>query len=176
MVCCGHEVKKSAHGRLALVFAPAGPMDRHADHRPANDGQIQRRISMAHTAAVFSGDDVQALVQSVFDAPVVAIPTEHLLRIHLRRRARGQEELYFGFLGWLARNLDVAGEPGGLFGKGEADAAGTDFKSLKATLFGTPPVDLRASRRGTCVPRGKKRATGLDGVVARSFRRQADCL
>jgi hypothetical protein len=116
------------------------------------------------------------LMQPVFDAPILAIGLDHLLGVHLGRRTRGDEKLNFGFFGWLAWNLNPAREPGRLFSKGKVDATGTDLKGFKATLFETPAVDLRVLGRGRCVLRGKKRATDLDRVVARSFRLRADCL
>ena len=151
-------------------------MNGDADDGPADDRQIQGRIPMAHPTAVFSSNDVEPLVQAIFNAPVVAIRTEHLLGVHLRRRARGEQKLYFGFLGRLARNVDTAGESSRLFCKGKVDAAGADLKGAQATFFGTPSVDLRGLGAGRCVLRGKRRATDLDGAVARSSPLRAGCL
>lgn len=120
----------------------ADPVHSHADHRATDDRQIERRIPVAHAAAVFTGDDVQALVQSVFDAPVVAIGSEHLLGVHLPGRARGEQKLYFGLFDRLARKVNPAGEPGGLLGKGKVDAGGADLKGAQTTFFGPPAVDL----------------------------------
>ena len=115
-------------------------------------------------------------MQAIFDAPVVAIAVEHLLGVHLRGRARTNQEFYFGFFGGFARDLNRASEPGGLFGEGETDAGGADLKSCQATFFGATAVDFRSLGGGSFVLRGKKRATGLNRVVARSWPLQADCL
>ena len=175
MIFCGHGIEKATHGRKTWVFAAPDPMYGHADDRPADDGQVERRVAVTHPAAVFSGNDVQSLMQPVFDAPILAIGLDHLLGVHLGRRTRGDEKLNFGFFGRLAWNLNPAREPGRLFRKGKVDATGTDSKGFKAPLFGTPAIDLRALGRGSCVLRGKKRATDLDRVVARSSRLRADC-
>jgi len=141
-----------------------------------DDGQVERRVAVTHPAAVFSGTDVQALMQPVFDAPILAIGLEHLPGVQLRGRTRGEEKLNFGLFGRLAWNLNPAREPGRLFRKGKVDAAGADRKGFQAPRFGTPAVDLRALGGGSCVPRGKRRAPDRDGVVARSARLRADCL
>lgn len=120
----------------------ADPVHGQADRSAADDRQIERRIPVAHPAAVFTGDDVQTLVQSVFDAPVVAIGSEHLLGVQLPGRARGEQKLYFGLFGGLARKVNPAGEPSGLLGKGKVDASGADLKGAQTTCFGPPAVDL----------------------------------
>ncbi|MCU0784928.1 MAG: hypothetical protein MUF81_12975, partial [Verrucomicrobia bacterium] len=176
VVFLGHEVVEAAHGCQTWIFAAADPMHGHADYRPADGGQVERRVAVAHTAAVFSGNDVQALVQAVFNSPILAIGLEHLLGIHLGRWSRGNEKLNCGFFGWLARDFNAAGELGGLCGKGKVGPAGADFKSAEAAFFGPPAVDLRGGGAGGCVPRGKMRATDFCGVVSRSSGLRADCL
>jgi len=69
-----------AQTRIGLT---ADPVDRNANDRTANDRQIHHRVAMAHSAAVLSGDDVQPQMQARFDAPVLAILSEYLLRAHL---------------------------------------------------------------------------------------------
>jgi len=115
-------------------------------------------------------------MQAVFDAPVVAITAEQLFGAHLRRWARSNQVLDFGFFGGFAWNLNRASESGGLFGEGETDAGGADLKSRQATFFGATAVDFRGLGGGSFVLRGKKRATDWNRVVARSSRLRADCL
>lgn len=79
----------------AIVFAVTDPADGGTDNRAADDREIGRGLGVAHAAAVFSGDDVQALVQAVFDAPVFAVGLQHLLGGKDRRRT-GSEECYAG--------------------------------------------------------------------------------
>ena len=88
----------------------ANPAHRHAHYCAPDDCQVQCRFGILHAAAVFSGDDVQPLVEAIFNAPVLTIRTEHLLGIHLRRRTRRDEVLYFGFFGRFTGNIDAAGE------------------------------------------------------------------
>ena len=175
MVRGGHEIVEAAHGGPALVFAMADPAHGHTHDGPSDHRQIERRVT-SHPAAIFSGNDVQPLVQAVFNAPVFAIGIEHLLGVHLRRRTGGHQEFYFRVLGWLAWDLNGPRELGGWFGEGETDAGGADRKSGQATLFGAAAVDLSALRGGSFVLRGKKRATNSKRVVARSWRLRADCL
>ena len=152
------------------------PVDGQAHDGSSDHSQIQSGMAVADAAAVFTGNDVQPLVQTIFDAPVVTIRTEHLLGVHLRHWARGQEKLYFGIFDWFAGNLDAARELSGLFGEGKVDAAGADFKGREAALFDAASVDLRALGAGQCLLRGKKRAIDLSRAVARSSELRADCL
>ena len=119
-------------------------------------------------AAVFSGDDVQPLVEAIFNAPVLAIRTEHLLGIHLRRRTRRDEVLYFGFFGRFTGKVDAAGEVSGLLGEGKADASCADLEGRQGTLFGAAAVDFNGLSARRFVLRGKKRATDWNRAVARS--------
>ena len=68
-----HKIKKAAQGRGTRRAAFSDPADGHADDGAADHRQIEGRGSVAHTAAVFPGDDIQAQVQARFDAPVAAV-------------------------------------------------------------------------------------------------------
>jgi hypothetical protein len=145
----------------------ADPAHGDTDDRAANDGQVKRGGAVLDAAAVFSSNNVQSLVEAVFDAPIVAIRAEHLLGVHLRHRTRSNQELCLGYFGWFAGELNRAGELGGLLGEGKLDAGGADLKSPQATFLGPATIDFRSLGAGSCVLRGKRRATDWNKAAAR---------
>src|SRR5262249_53874796 len=134
------------------------------------------RPLVSHAAAILPSNDVQALMQAVFDTPVVAIGGEHLLRVHLRPWPGSHQIFYFGVFGWLTRDLNGTSELSGLFGKRGTDASGTDGKGPQAAVFGSTAIDFRGLSGGRLVQRGKMRATDGNRVLARWWRLQVDCL
>jgi hypothetical protein len=112
-----------------------------AHHRQIEDGG-----SIADTAAVFAGDDVQAKMEAGFNAPVVAIAAQHLLSVELGSRERTEQKLGFNALGRMAFAVDAAGEPGRLFDKGEVDRRGGSVKSNEAARLSATAVEFAALR------------------------------
>jgi hypothetical protein len=171
----GHGVVKAAHGGLAFVFAMTDPVHGHADDGASDHSEIERRVT-AHTAAVFSGNAIQPLMQAALNAPIIAIRGEHLFSIHARWRTGGQQELYFRFFGRLARKLNGADELTGLFREGKANAARVHFEGRQRTFFRPPAIDFRGLGFGRLVLRGKKRAPKWNEAGARFFGLRLGCL
>ena len=107
-------------------------MDRHAHQRAANDRQVECGGAIAHPAAVFSGDDVQAQVQAGFDAPILTIGLKHLLGTHLGDRTGAEEVFGFDSLSWMAPTINAAGESGGLLHKREVGRRGRGVERNQA--------------------------------------------
>lgn len=55
----------------------ADPVGGNARSGSADDSQVESSVAVAEAAAVFSGDDIEPLVQAIFDAPVIAIDGPH---------------------------------------------------------------------------------------------------
>ena len=131
---------------------------------------------MADSAAILSGNDVQAQVQAGFDAPILPIGLKHLLGTHLGCRTGAEEVLGLDSLSWMAPAIDAASESGGLLHKGEVGRRGCGVERNQATCFGAAAVEFTGLRDRPLGQRGKSRARSFDRAVARFGRRRADCL
>ena len=171
-----HTIKKAAQGGFARVGTFSDRGDRNADHRSTDHGQVERRGGVAHTAAVFSGDDIQAQMQARFDAPMAAVGLEHFGGAQGSAGLRREQVLGFDALGRLFLGVEAAGQPGGLFDEGEGDGRGGGVKGDKAAGLGAAPIPFAGLNGGRLELRGERRATDPGRVVARFWRRLFDCL
>jgi hypothetical protein len=48
-------------------------MDGDAHDGSADDREVEGGVAVPDAAAIFSGDDIQPLMQAVFDAPIVPV-------------------------------------------------------------------------------------------------------
>ena len=172
----GHEVKKSGCGRLAGVAALAYPVDGHTDYGSSHHAQIQRAGAMAHAAAIFSGADIQAQMQASLDSPVAAVSLEHLQSRELGLWERGQQILRFDLFGGLVRAVEATGQPRRLLHKRKSSARRRGVENQQSASFGSAAVELANLDAVRLIFRGKRRATDLCKVVARSHRPPFDCL
>ena len=171
-----HRVEEAGGRGLASRTGTPYPMHGHADRRPAQHRQVQRRGAMAHPAAVFAGTDVQPQVQATFNAPVVAVSLQERQRRQRPGRTRGQEVFGVDLAGRAFVAVNAAGQPGGLFDEGKARRLGRGVKGDQTAGFRTAAVAFAGLDDRRQVPRGKRRATGSGGVVARYRPRLFDCL
>ena len=151
-------------------------MHGHADRGPSQHRQIQRRGAVAHAAAVFAGADVQAQVQPGLDAPVAAVGLQQRGGRQHRGRAGGEQVFGVDLFGGVFGAVEAAGQPGGLFDEGEADGFGGGGEGDEAAGFEAAAVKLTGLDDDRWVQRGKRRATGFGGVVARCRPRPFGCL
>ena len=172
----GHEIVEAAQGGLAGIAASFGPIDRHAHHCAANDCQVECGGAIANSAAIFSGDDVQAQVQARFDAPILTIGLEHLLGTHLGCRTGAQEVFGLDALRRMAPAIEAASESGGLLHQGEVGRRGCGVERNQAAGFGAAAVEFTGLRDRPLGQRGKNRARSFDRAAARFGRRRADGL
>jgi len=163
----GHEIKKAAHGGAAPLAAFSDPVDRQTDHDAAHHGQIEGGDAMAHPAAIFPGDDVQAQMQPRFDAPVTPVGGQHVPGVQRGRWARAEQILGLDFSGRMLVTVNATGQPGRLFGKGENDGGGRGGEGLEAARLGAPAIAFTGLDQRRRDLRGKNRATDLGRVVAR---------
>jgi hypothetical protein len=171
-----HAIKEAAQGGFARVATFSDPGDGDADHRSTDHGQIQGRGGVAHAAAVFAGNDIQAQMQARFDAPVTAVGWEHFGGAQGRAGFRGEQVLGFDALHGLLLRVEAAGQPGGLFDEGKGDGRGGGVKGDQATGLSAAPIPFAGLNGGRLELRGKRRATDLGRVVARFWRRLLGCL
>ena len=158
MIVEGHKVEEGAHGGAALSWATSDPMNGQADHRPANDGQIEGGGSVAHATAILAGRYVQAQVQARFNTPVVTIGQEHLLGTHLDGRSGAEQVFGVNALGRSAQGIGAAGQAGGLLDEGKVESTGRGVKSDEAARFGAAAVEFTGLGQSRRVQRGKKSA------------------
>lgn len=83
---------------------------RQAEHDPSEHSQHQSRIRRPYPAQVLLQGNVQAVVQSAFNDPVVAFEVEHSQSLQLLQRQTAQEKHYFS--GPLAPAFDASFQPG----------------------------------------------------------------
>ena len=55
----------------------ANPVHGYADHRPPDDRQVHHRIAFSDTAAVLTGNHIQAEMKACFNASVPAVSFKH---------------------------------------------------------------------------------------------------
>jgi len=171
----GHEIKKAAHGGGPWRGAFSDPADGRADDRASDHGQVEGRGAVAHAAAVFPGDDIQAQVQARFDAPVAAVGCQHVLGVQRGGWARAQEILRFDLFGRMLVTVNTTGQPRRLFDKGEHDGRGRGREGLEGAGLGAAAVAFTRLDQGRRRQRGKNRATDLGQVVARFRGRLFGC-
>ena len=131
---------------------------------------------MADSAAIFSGDDVQAQVQARFDAPILTIGLKHLLGTHLGCRTGAEEIFGFDSLSRMAPTINAAGKSGGLFHKREVSRRGRGVERNQAARLRAAAVEFTGLSDRPFGQRGENRARRFDRAVARFGRPRADCL
>jgi len=97
-------------------------MDSDTDYGASDDGQVHRRVGVADTASVLTGDDIQPKMQAGFDSPMLAVSVEHLLGVHLGNGPGSNQVFDFNFFSRFAPAIDATGQPGGLLCEGKAEA------------------------------------------------------
>ncbi len=151
-------------------------MDRKTRGRSPEEAEVESRFGRTHSALVLLSRNVEALVQSAFDPPVVPIQPEHLFGIKLFPGEAGQEVFAFNLLLPLGPPVYESGHLCGLCRMGEPGLFGGDIKTQEAAGLGTTPVDLIALRQIVRTLRGKKRHAGCCVAFATRMQVQADCL
>jgi hypothetical protein len=76
----GHEVIETAKSGASFVGAPLNPVYSQAYRGPTDHRQIQRGHGITDATAIFSSRDIQAQMQAILYAPVVAVSPKHVLR------------------------------------------------------------------------------------------------
>jgi hypothetical protein len=151
-------------------------MNGDTDYGATHNGQIECGSAVAHPAAILSGNHVQTEVQAAFDAPIPTVSPKHLLSAHLSGWAGSEEVFGFNALGGLALAVDATGQAGGLLHKRETDGGGGGVESNDTARLGAAAVQFTGLGDGPLGQRGKTRARGFGGAVARCRQHPADCL
>lgn len=71
MIEAVHGVVEVFEGGLPFVFAPSPPVLVDAVDAAAQDAEHEQAVGVAHPAGIFTRGDVEALVQSAFDPPIL---------------------------------------------------------------------------------------------------------
>jgi len=145
----GHKIEKAAHGGATPLTAFSDPVDGHADPRAAHHGQIEGGDAMAHAAAVFAGDHIQAQVEARFDAPMAAVGFQHLPGAERGGRARAEQIFGFDLFGGILVAVNTTGQPGGLLHKGEDDGGGGGVPGPEAAGLGATAVASKSKCRSS---------------------------
>ena len=172
----GHDVEEAA-GRGATAWTGTQyPMHRHTDCRPAQHRQVQGRGAVAHPATILARTDIQAQVQARLDAPVVAVSLQELSPRQRGGWARGDQVFGVELLGRPLLAVRATGQAGGLLNEGKAHRLGVGIEGQEAAGFQATTVEFTGLNARRRVPRGKRRARGSGGVLARCRPRPFDCL
>lgn len=139
------EIGQGRFGSFGVLRAPVHE-EAHADaseHAQDPDG-----VAMAHTAAILVGTNIQTLVQSSFDAPIITLRVQPLAGRQSLRPATRQQILGLGLVAQtLTQNDRALGRSGKarLLWGNEDRAEGTVFF---AALFCRGPVCAQFSGNG----------------------------
>jgi len=101
---------------------------------------------------------------------------EHLQSRELGLWERGQQILRFDLFGGLVRAVEATGQPSRLLHKRKISARRSGVENKQSASFGSAAVELANLDAVCLIFRGKRRATDLCKVVARSHRHPFDCL
>lgn len=147
-----HFFVEVGQGSLCPFGVLRAPMQKKAYADAAKHAQDPGGVAMAHPAAILVGADVQTLVQSGFDAPIIALLLQPLAGGQVFGRAAGQQILRVGFVAQaLAQNdraLGRCGE-GGLLRVNGCRAESADFLAAPILLLpGVRPLRGQRLRRG----------------------------
>ena len=162
-----HEIEKTAQGGVTRRAAFSDPANRHADDRAADHGQIEGRGPVAHAAAVFPGDHIQAQMQAGFDAPMAEVGLQHLAGAEHAGGEGAEEMLGFDLGGGKLVAVNTTGQPGGLLHKRESDGGAAGGEGPEGAGLGAAALAFTGLDQGRRRGRGKNRATDLGKVVAR---------
>ena len=127
---------------VGLVLS-AAPFGEQADDQPAQHAQDPQAIGAAHAAQVVVERHVQTLMAAGFDAPALPVGLQPLAR----------REFGGGQVGEQAHRLilapgALAGQLGGLRGKGEAESFGRDRAGFQRPALRRAFVFLHGARAG----------------------------
>ena len=136
--------------RAALISTP---LHEEAIAQAQHHSENQHRVVVAHPAAVVVVGDIQALMQTVLNAPIIPVQTQPVCRIESRGLDTGDQRYQFAFAA-----MGLAQQQSGLFGQWEADLFSADWRGDNTAAFFAAFVDfLHASLGGCRLMRGENR-------------------
>lgn len=159
-----HDGEEIGGGFVSGFLLPCAPMDEEAVTEAAKEAHDAHRSGGANTAVIFEMGDVQALVQSAFNAPSRPVAVQPLRGRQFARREAGDQ--CHGFRAMVAQ---VAPEQRDLFDAGKIDLlrrggagaedAGFELAFVKFTAAGQSRVlVLREKARGAALEPGARSA------------------
>ena len=84
-------------GAVARIGLLVGPGHKQADAHAVKEPQDLHGVRVMDAQAVLQGRTVQALMSSVFDAPVLAVVSQESFGPHLAGLAAGRQPIDLGF-------------------------------------------------------------------------------
>ena len=146
-------------GAVSFGIARA-PFGEEADGEPPEHAENPDSVAVADAAQVFVERGVEPLMETAFDTPVLADGVKPLGRVHLTRRAAGDQVDRLGFVG-----AEVTSESGDLLDMREAGHFRGGRLGVNLPSFPLAAIHL--------VGRGKRRRQGLRGKRPPAWRRSA---
>ncbi len=127
-----HGAVKIGGGEMfGVEFSLAGtPVDEEAVAQAPKHPHDPHGLRLADAAAVVVVRNVQALMQTAFDAPACAVQFQPAPGIELPGCRTGDQSDFFGLTA-----AGLAQEPGRLAGEGEEKFLGAEFSGLNAATF-----------------------------------------
>lgn len=164
-----HGAVKVGGGKLfGVQFSLTGtPVHEEAVAQSPEHAHDPHGLRMLDTAAVVVVRDVEALMQTAFDAPACAIQFQPAPGIELLGSGTGDQSDFFGFAA-----AGFAQEPGRLAGEGKEKLLGAEFSCLNAATFLAAFILFHRARLGgaRCL-RGKNPPQGHKPVFGCSHAR-----
>ena len=151
-----HFLVKISQGGLGAFWVQTSPAHKEAHGDASKNAQYPRGIGIANAAAIFIGAGIQSLVQSAFNAPIVALIFLPLGGAQAAGFAAAQQVLDVGFFSQAFSQDDRA-----LCGGWKAGLLGADGDGAKGPGFNAPAILFPGSMRPVGwqgVWRGKKAA------------------
>lgn len=125
---------------------------------PPNGSQDARGVGIAHAAQILLHGQVQAVMQTAFNDPILAFEPQHPLGLQLFQRQAADE--VNGFLAPLALAQHPGLEPRDQTGSGKARLARVHFDQFEPADFRPPPVVLLNGGLGPGAGFGGKNTVG----------------
>ena len=160
MMFCVHGGEEIGGGFVVGLLLLAAPMHEQAVGEPAKHPDDVHGMGLADAAQVVEVGDIQALMQSGFDAPGGAIVLEPLLGVEFLWGQAGDQGDGFGPM-----VAQVTAEQGDLFDTREVHRFAIGGLAAEHPQFGLAFVELTpASQGGGGLPRGKNPPAGREPV------------
>ena len=171
MMFCIHGGEEVGGGFVVRFFLPTAPMHKQTVAEAAEHSGNTHGRGKADPAQIIEMRDVQALVQTIFDAPGAAVFLEPLAGVELSGKETGHQGHGFG-----AMMAQVSAEQGHLFHAGKIHLFGGGGERAEGACFKLALVELTAARQvGGEILREKRSRAGPRRGFRYWFGQSAGC-
>ena len=165
MVVFGQGGLEIGCGDVVWAALVSTPLYEEAIAQAQHHSENQHRVVVAHPAAVVVVGDIQALMLTTLNAPIIPVQTQPVCRIESRGLDTGDQRHQFVFAAF-----GLAQQQSGLLSQWEADLFTADWRADHTAAFFAAFVNfLHASLRGRRLMRGGNRLGGRQRVFRSDY-------